>query len=103
MLMFFLLIFIGGAGRLIVREEKTAEMCSTVRESFLATPAVHETGHLFVRSLRSSFDRYDEEEHLPVTFVLPEIRTDANGTVISGRRSYLRLRYQAFSLSDGFV
>jgi len=101
--MLFLLIFAGGAERLICRPEKQLDTPRVVRETVLATPASPDAGQPLFRTFRSSFEREDEETDLPVLFVLPEIRTDANGTVIAGRRSYLHLRYQAFSLSDGFV
>lgn len=101
--MLFLLIFAGGAERLIGRPEKQPDTPRMVMETVLAPPAIQDAGQLFIRTFRSSFERGDEEADLPVLFVLPEIRTDANGTVIAGRRSYLHLRYQAFSLSDGFV
>lgn len=103
-IMFLLLLLVGGAGRLIGREETAPAECSAVRETVLATPVSGDTGQRhFARSFRSSFERHEVVTPVPVQFVLPEIRTDANGTVIAGRRSYLHLRYQAFSLSDGFV
>ena len=99
----FLLILIGGAGRLIGSEETIPDSCAEMREIVPAASAAVQTVSVLEHGNRTAPERF----HLTESFVVPQgcvrVRTDANGTVIWGRRSYLRLRYQAFSLSDGFV
>ncbi|MBQ8092304.1 MAG: hypothetical protein IJ242_01835 [Clostridia bacterium] len=100
----FLLILIAGAGRLIGHEEQLPDPgVPEVRESVLAAPSAGQTEPVQLRAVRTEQDRLHVISQVNVPGASVRVRTDANGTVIAGRRSYLHLRYQAFSLSDGFV
>ena len=99
----FLLILIGGADRLIGHEEVLPDVCTEVRELVPAVTAAAQTASVTERGNRYDSERFHQIDSIMVPLGSVQIRTDANGTVIRGRRSYLHLRYQAFSLSDGFV
>ena len=99
----FLLLLISGGNRLLGHEEEQTSGETEVLEVVLAAPAAVQSEPVIVHQIRKAPERLSRMEILSMPLISARIRTDANGTVIWGRRSYLHLRYQAFSLSDGFV